>query len=51
MGKNDLDMAYEGLTGNGASSRLQQFSNGDGRIIRATGIKIDQRPPHDFQRC
>jgi len=37
----ELDMAYEGLTGSAASNRLQQLSNRYGRIIRATGMKVD----------
>ena len=37
----ELDMAYEGLTGSAANKRLQQLSNHYGRIIRATGMKVD----------
>jgi len=37
----ELDMAYEGLTGSAANKRLQQLSNRYGRIIRATGMKVD----------
>lgn len=37
----DLDMTYEGLTGTAASNRLQQLSSRYGRIIRATGMKVD----------
>lgn len=38
---NDLDMAYEGLTGNAASQRLRKLSDQYGRVIRATGMKVD----------
>jgi tripartite-type tricarboxylate transporter receptor subunit TctC len=38
---NDLDMSYEGLTGNAAASRLKKLSDQYGRIIRATGMKVD----------
>lgn len=38
---NDLDMAYEGLTGSAASARLKKLSDQYGRIIRATGMKVD----------
>ena len=38
---NDLDMAYEGLTGGAAASRLKKLSDQYGRIIRATGMKVD----------
>jgi len=38
---NDLDMRYEGLTGNAATSRLKKLSDHYGRIIRATGMKVD----------
>ena len=38
---NDLDMAYEGLTGSAAASRLKKLSDQSGRIIRATGMKVD----------
>jgi tripartite-type tricarboxylate transporter receptor subunit TctC len=38
---NDLDMAYEGLTGNAASQRLNKLSDQYGRVIRATGMKVD----------
>ncbi len=37
----DLDMAYEGLTGAAAVSRLNKLSDQYGRIIRATGMKVD----------
>ena len=37
----DLDMAYEGLTGAAASQRLKKLSDQYGRIIRATGMKVD----------
>jgi tripartite-type tricarboxylate transporter receptor subunit TctC len=38
---NDLDMAYEGLTGKAAAARLSQLSDNYGRVIRATGMKVD----------
>jgi tripartite-type tricarboxylate transporter receptor subunit TctC len=38
---NDLDMAYEGLTGSAANARLQKLSDQYGRVIRATGMKVD----------
>jgi len=38
---NDLDMAYEGLTGKAAAARLSQLSDSYGRVIRATGMKVD----------
>mgnify|MGYP006206862459 CR=1 FL=1 len=38
---NDLDMAYEGLTGSAATQRLQKLSDNYGRVIRATGMKVD----------
>ena len=38
---NDLDMRYEGLTGSAATSRLKKLSDQYGRIIRATGMKVD----------
>lgn len=38
---NDLDMAYEGLTGSAASQRLNKLSDQYGRVIRATGMKVD----------
>lgn len=38
---NDLDMAYEGLTGNAATQRLKKQSDQYGRVIRATGMKVD----------
>lgn len=37
----DLDMAYEGLTGADALRRLAQQHDRYGRIIRATGMKVD----------
>ena len=37
----DLDMAYEGLSGAAASQRLKKLSDQYGRIIRATGMKVD----------
>ncbi|OYU31241.1 MAG: TctC [Comamonadaceae bacterium PBBC2] len=37
----DLDMAYEGLTGSAAAARLKKLSDQYGRIIRATGMKVD----------
>lgn len=37
----DLDMAYEGLTGADAVRRLAQQHDRYGRIIRATGMKVD----------
>lgn len=37
----DLDMAYEGLTGADAARRLAQQHDRYGRIIRATGMKVD----------
>jgi len=36
-----LDMAYEGLTGADAERRLQRLSDRYGRVIRATGMKVD----------
>ncbi len=36
-----LDMAWEGLTGSDAERRLQRLSDRYGRIIRATGMKVD----------
>jgi tripartite-type tricarboxylate transporter receptor subunit TctC len=38
---NDLDMAYEGLTGSAANQRLNKLSDQYGRVIRATGMKVD----------
>ena len=38
---NDLDMAYEGLTGTAANARLKNLSDQYGRVIRATGMKVD----------
>ncbi len=38
---NDLDMAYEGLTGSAATQRLKKLSDQYGRVIRATGMKVD----------
>lgn len=38
---NDLDMAYEGLTGQAAAERLKKLSDHYGRVIRATGMKVD----------
>lgn len=38
---NDLDMAYEGLTGTAANARLKKLSDQYGRVIRATGMKVD----------
>ncbi len=38
---NELDMAYEGLTGSAAATRLKKLSDQYGRIIRATGMKVD----------
>ena len=37
----DLDMAYEGLTGAAAAHRLKKLSDQYGRVIRATGMKVD----------
>ncbi|TXI62462.1 MAG: tripartite tricarboxylate transporter substrate binding protein [Limnohabitans sp.] len=37
----ELDMRYEGLTGNAAASRLKKLSDQYGRVIRATGMKVD----------
>jgi tripartite-type tricarboxylate transporter receptor subunit TctC len=37
----ELDMAYEGLTGSAANQRLKQLSDHYGRVIRATGMKVD----------
>ena len=37
----DLDMATEGLSGAAASQRLKKLSDQYGRIIRATGMKVD----------
>ena len=37
----DLDMAHEGLSGAAASQRLKKLSDHYGRIIRATGMKVD----------
>ncbi len=37
----DLDMGYEGLTGAAAANRLKKLSDQYGRIIRATGMKVD----------
>lgn len=37
----ELDMRYEGLTGAAAASRLKKLSDQYGRIIRATGMKVD----------
>ena len=37
----ELDMRYEGLTGSAASNRLKNLSDQYGRIIRATGMKVD----------
>ena len=38
---NDLDMSYEGLTGAAAVNRLRKLSDQYGRVIRATGMKVD----------
>ncbi len=38
---NDLDMAYEGLSGSAANQRLKKLSDQYGRVIRATGMKVD----------
>jgi tripartite-type tricarboxylate transporter receptor subunit TctC len=38
---NDLDMAYEGLSGSAAVARLSKLSDQYGRVIRATGMKVD----------
>ncbi|WP_295522584.1 tripartite tricarboxylate transporter substrate binding protein [Limnohabitans sp. Rim8] len=38
---NDLDMAYEGLSGSAAVARLSKLSDNYGRVIRATGMKVD----------
>lgn len=38
---NDLDMAYEGLSGSAAAQRLKKLSDQYGRVIRATGMKVD----------
>ena len=38
---NDLDMAYEGLSGSAATQRLKTLSDQYGRVIRATGMKVD----------
>lgn len=38
---NDLDMTYEGLTGAAALNRLKKLSDQYGRVIRATGMKVD----------
>ena len=38
---NELDMTYEGLTGSAAASRLKKLSDQYGRVIRATGMKVD----------
>ena len=38
---NDLDMAYEGLTGTAANARLKNLSDQYCRVIRATGMKVD----------
>lgn len=38
---NELDMAYEGLTGSAAAARLRKLSDHYGRVIRATGMKVD----------
>lgn len=37
----ELDMAYEGLTGAAAANRLKKLSDQYGRIVRATGMKVD----------
>ena len=37
----DLDMSHEGLSGAAAASRLSKLSDQYGRIIRATGMKVD----------
>ena len=38
---NELDMRYEGLTGAAANSRLKKLYDQYGRVIRATGMKVD----------
>jgi len=38
---NELDMRYEGLTGSAAANRLKKLSDQYGRVIRATGMKVD----------
>ena len=37
----ELDMSFEGLTGSAAANRLKKLSDQYGRIIRATGMKVD----------
>jgi tripartite-type tricarboxylate transporter receptor subunit TctC len=37
----ELDMRYEGLSGAAASQRLNTLSDQYGRVIRATGMKVD----------
>ena len=37
----ELDMRYEGLTGAAAASGLKKLSDQYGRVIRATGMKVD----------
>jgi tripartite-type tricarboxylate transporter receptor subunit TctC len=36
-----LDLHYEGLTGAAASKRLADLSDRYGKVIRATGMKVD----------
>ncbi len=38
---NELDMAYEGLSGAAAARRLERLYEHYGRVIRATGMKVD----------
>lgn len=37
----NLDLHYEGLTGAAASKRLAELSDHYGRVVRATGMKVD----------
>ncbi|MBS0506564.1 MAG: tripartite tricarboxylate transporter substrate binding protein, partial [Proteobacteria bacterium] len=37
----DLDLVYEGLTGAASGKRLAELSERYGRIIKATGMKVD----------
>ena len=48
--QNDLDMTYEGLTGNAAAQRLNKLFDQYGRVIRATGMKDRLIPSMKTQR-
>jgi hypothetical protein len=37
----ELDLRYEGLTGSNAANLLKKNAEQYGRIVRATGMKVD----------